>query len=153
MSTDLFSSLSSELGRYRQVVDTRSGGDVVTFPGIETDGLGRVLFSNLEKGGGCTHLVTGHRAWNCPSEFFESARAAARCGLKIERAFLLPARHFRHDPSLKEHVGLDLEAGIRTLVLYVGDVIASLAERSPESLEFGLWDGGVCTMANLSTPE
>ena len=58
-----------------------------------------------------------------------------------------PNRCLRHDPDLERHLDLDIEAGIRTLVLYVGDVIAELAACFPGSLEFGLWDREMCTVA------
>ncbi len=140
MNSALFSSLSSELGQYWQEVEAQSGREVLAFPSSENDRLGRVLFTNLRKGGFCTHLVTGRRAWNCRAEYFEAARAAARRGLKIERAFLLPNRYLRHDPSLREHVDLDTESGIRTRVLDVADVVGTLALPSHASLDYGVWD-------------
>ena len=146
MGSGLFRTLSSELDRYRREVAARGGREVLTFPGSESERLGRALFANLRAGGFCTLLVTGRRAWNCRDEFFEAARAAARRGRKIERAFLLPDRHLRHDKTLKEHVALDTDSGIRTRVLYVGDLIPALAATSPGSLEFGLWDDETCCM-------
>ena len=147
MAPGLIRSLSSELDRYWREVAARGGREVLTFPGSESERLGRALFANLRAGGFCTLLVTGRRQWDCRSAPFEAARAAARRGRKIERAFLLPDRHLRHDKTLKEHVALDDDSGIRTRVLYVGDLIPALAATSPGSLEFGLWDGEICCLA------
>ena len=127
MASDLFNDLSLELGQYWREAETHDGRDVRIFPRTATDRLGRVLFSNLKRGGFCTHLVTGRSPLNPRAEYFEAARAAARRGCKIERAFLLPDRHLRHDQGLKEHLSLDKEAGIRTRVLDAADVISTLA--------------------------
>ncbi len=151
MSVALFHSLSSELTRYWRSIEVQARDNVLTFPGVETDRLGGSLFSNLQRGGFCTQLVTGNRSWNCRSAYFEAARSAARRGLRIERAFLLPDRHLRHDPALQEHVGRDAEAGIQTHVLFVGDLIPALAASSPGSLEFGLWDEETCCVAIYGT--
>ena len=151
MKSHLFGSLFSEIRQYWQEVEARSAGEVLTFPCTETDRLGRALFSNLQKGGFCTHLVTGRRAWNCRSAFFEAARAAARRGLRIERAFLLPGRYLRHDSTLQEHVDLDQEAGIRTLVLDAADVVGTLALPPHATLDYGVWDDALCCTAVYRT--
>ena len=151
MVSDIFRSLSSELVQYWKDIEAQSGGEVLTFPCTETDRLGRVLFSNLKKGGFCTHLVTGRDAWNCRSEFFEAARAAAKRSLKIERAFLLPDRYLRHDQSLWEHLDLDIEAGIHTSVLDVGELVSALALPPHVSLDYGIWDDEVCCSAVYHT--
>ncbi len=153
MPSDLFSRISSELGRNRQDVEQRAREQVVTVSSAEADRLGRVLYSNLKTGGFCTYLVTGHRPWGDRSADFEGARSAAKRGCKIERAFLLPDRCLRHDPNLKQHLDLDFKAGIRTLVLYVGDLIEELAACSPGSLEFGVWDREMCSMAMYGAGE
>ena len=140
MTSDLFGNLSSELDQYRREVETQCGRGILTFPSAETARLGRILFFNLKKGGFCTHLVTGRRTWNPRDESFEAARSAARRGCKIERAFLLPDRYLRHDPSLKEHIDLDREAGIRTLVLDVSDLVSTLALPSDATLDYAVWD-------------
>ena len=142
MPSDLFSCISSELGRVRHDVEQRGREQVITVSPAEADRLGQVLYSNLKTGGFCTHLVTGHRRWGDRSADLEGARSAAKRGCEIERAFLLPDRCLRHDPNLKRHLDLDVKAGIRTLVLFVGDLIEELAACSPGSLEFGVWDRG-----------
>ncbi len=75
MTSDLFSRISSELGRNRQDVEQRSGKRVITVSSAEADRLGRLLYSNLRTGGFCTHLVTGHRPWGDRSAGFEGAFA------------------------------------------------------------------------------
>ena len=151
MTSNLFSGLSSKLRQYWHEVESQGGREVLTFPWTETDRMGRVLFSKLKKGGFCTHVVTGRHAWNPRSEYFEAARSAARRSLKIERAFLLPDLHLRHDETLQQHVDLDKEAGIQTLVLDASDLISTLAVPAHASLDYGVWDDEVCCTAVYRT--
>ena len=138
--------LQSEHRRYQQSVTTRAENGVLCFPPSEIDRLGMALFSNLESGGVCTLVVGGGSKWNPESLYLKSMRKAARAGLAIERAFLLPHRHYRHDATLKQHVALDQQAGIKTRILYVGDLIADQALPSTRSLDFGIWDDYVGCM-------
>jgi SAM-dependent methyltransferase len=121
-------------------------GGALRVPWADTDRLGRVLFAQLQRGGFSTHLVTG-RGWNTRSEFFEAARAAARRGCRIERAFLVPDRHLGADSLLQEHVKLDRRAGIRTRVLDVSEIVARLNRPPSATLTYGLWDGELSCQA------
>jgi SAM-dependent methyltransferase len=144
MSADLFSSLSSEHARLRQDAD---GEGTLTFRARETGRLAETLFSNLRKGGFCTTLVPGRRSWDCRSEAHEAARAAARRGCRIERAFLLPGRYLRHDQALREHQALDRAAGIETRILDVSALVPALDLPPDRALDFGLWDGQIACSA------
>lgn len=139
----LFAALSVEFNRYILEQKSQLERDVLIFPATEGHRLGQTLFTNLKNGGFCTLVVTGRRDWDPRSHYFEAARTAARRGCTIERAALLPHRHGRHDPLLKELLELDSEAGISTAVLYVGDLIARRALPIAESLEFGIWDDAI----------
>jgi hypothetical protein len=137
----LFSTLCAEFNRYMLEQKSQVEHDVLTFPATEGDRLSQTLFSNLAEGGFCTLVVTGRRDWDPRSHYFQTVRFAARRGCRIHRAFLLPHRHLRHAPALREHIALDVAAGIQTEVLFVGDLLATLSLPLAESLEFGVWDG------------
>lgn len=138
----------SELDRYWSEVSGQAERNVLRFPPSHADRLGQTLFANLRVGGLSTLLVSGNSAWDPSSQYYESCREAVRQrALNVERMFLLPHRHCRHDPSLRRHLELDQAAGIRTSTLYVGDLISSFALPLTESLEIGLWDDAVACVA------
>ena len=141
--THLYAALSTEFNSYILEQRSQSERDILIFPASEADRLGQALFANLNKGGFCTVVVTARNDWDPRSHYYEAARSAARRGCNIHRAFLLPHRHCRHDPTLQIHLQLDHAAGIHTQVLFVGDLLAILALPMAESLEFGLWDESV----------
>ena len=93
MPRDLFTTLSSEHGRLSQV---RADAEAFTVPSPEAEPMAEALFAGLRKGGFCTTLVPGRRSWDCRGPAQEAARAAARRGCRIERAFLLPAPYLHH---------------------------------------------------------
>lgn len=136
----LFASLTTEFNCYLLKQKSQVERDMLVFPASEGDRLGQTLFSNLSKGGYCTLVVTGRRDWDPHSHYYEAARFAARRGCDIHRSFILPHRHLRHDANLQEHIKLDNDGGIHTHILYVGDLISTLALPLAESLEFGIWD-------------
>lgn len=139
----LFRSLSEEFRRYVLEQGSQLERELLVFPASEGGRLGQALFSHLSTGGFCTLVVTGRRDWDPRSHYHQAARFAARRGCTIRRAFLLPHRHCRHDPTLQEHIRLDLEAGIDTEIVYVGDLLSRLTLPIAESLEFGIWDDSV----------
>lgn len=139
----VFNALAAELKRYLNEKASEADREILTFPASQNDRFGHILFSSLSEGGFCTLVVGARPGWDPRSHYYEAARFAARRGCKIERAFLLPSRLARHDERLREHVKLDEAAGIRTRVLYVGDLVATLAVPLAESLEFGLWDDAI----------
>ena len=139
----LFLSLSEEFRRYLFEQRSQVDREFLVFPASQGDRLGQALFSRLTSGGFCTLVVTGRRDWDPRSHYHQAARFAARRGCKIHRSFLLPHRHCRHDPTLREHIRLDREAGIEIEVVYVGEVLSQLTLPLAESLEFGLWDEAV----------
>lgn len=142
-SNGLFARVLAEYNNYIMEQKSQSGRDVMTFPASQVTRLGQVLFSNLSDGGFCTLIVSGRRDWDPHSHYYKTVRSAARRGLEIQRAFLLPHKHSRHDKTLQEHVKLDKDAGIRVSLLYVGELIATSALPFVESLEFGIWDNVV----------
>ena len=144
MSADLFTKLVSEHDRLRL---DRAGEDSFTVPSCDADRMAETLFSGLRKGGFCTTLVPGRRSWDCRSEAFEAARAAARRGCRIERAFLLPAGYLRHDETLGAHLALDQAAGIKTRILDVGALVPALDLPPERALDFGLWDDEIACSA------
>lgn len=145
--TKLFEVLSTDLARYINEQQAQVGRDVLSFPVSQGDRLGHTLFSNLTTGGFCTLVVSGRRTWDPRSHYHQAARFAAKRGCQIERAFLLPHRACRHDPTLQEHVRLDVAAGIKIKILFVGHLIDTLTLPLSESLEFGLWDETVGCIA------
>jgi len=56
---------------------------ILTFMPSQLDDLGNVLFSNMQKGGICTLVVSGQGKWNPRSYYFEAARQAASRGRDI----------------------------------------------------------------------
>jgi hypothetical protein len=142
----VFTSLRAEFSSYLDHVRAEAERDVLSFPPTQADRFGNTLFANLKRGGFCTFVVTGHNSWDPRSYYFQAARAAAQRGRVIERAFLLPHRHCRHDQYLQEHKRLDDAAGIKTRVLYVGELISTFSLPMGESLDLGIWDDSViCT--------
>jgi hypothetical protein len=139
----LFNILAADFSRYLQEQKSQIERDLLTFPATEQARLGQVLFSSLAEGGFCTHVVRGRTAWDPRSHYYQAARFAARRGRRIRRAFLLPHRHYRHDPTLREHVALDKEAAIDTTVLYIGDLLATSALPLTGSLDFAIWDRAI----------
>lgn len=110
------------------------------------DEIARVIFGNLEVGGIATLIVTGRKSWDPHSFYFEAARAAARRGCDITRAFLMPHRLYMNDETFQSHWRLDYDAGIKTIFLYVGDFLSTLIVNPSFGLDFGLWDDElVCT--------
>lgn len=149
----LYEILAAETLRYLDKAKSDLAGEVFSCPPSQFDRVGHVLFTNLKVGGYCTLVVTGRHAWNPRSLYYETCRLAAKRGCKIDRAFLLPHRHCRHDPTLQEQLRLDQSAGIATHILYIGDLISTLVLPYAESLEFALWDDCVACMAVYGQPE
>jgi hypothetical protein len=143
----LFSSLLAEFSNYLNYAKSEAARDVLSFPPNQADRFANTLFANLSSGGFCTFVVTGRNSWDPRSYYFQAVRSAALRGRKIERAFLLPHKHCRHDRTLEEHRRLDEAAGITTHILYVGELISSLSIPDTESLDFGIWDDSVICMA------
>jgi hypothetical protein len=137
---ELYRRLCMKLGHGRDGPGAARDGEELRVPWDRTGELGRALFPRLRQKAFSTLLVTG-RSWNYRGEFFEAARAAARRGCRIEIAFLLPDRYLRADPTLRKHVRRDRDAGIRTLVLDVSDLLNRLDLPPSTTLAFGLWDG------------
>jgi hypothetical protein len=134
----------------REILANESSGSamrgIIELPAGYADRIGEVLFANLRRGGYCTLLVTGRETWDPRSSYYEACREAARRGRRIERAFLLPARHLRSHPSLTTHQQLDREAGIDTSILLVGDLLRSLELPPSLGLDFGVWDDEVACL-------
>lgn len=143
IKSELFKNLYLELEKYYQFIQSQAKLDILSFPSFAIEQLGQALFSNLEKGGFCTQIVSAQSSWDPRSHYFEAARNAARRGCLIERAFLLPHRYAIHDSTLREHYQLDKNAGITTRILYVGELLSNLKIPFFESLDFGLWDNNV----------
>jgi hypothetical protein len=89
MPMDLFTTLSSEHDRLSRA---RTGAEAFTVSSQDAGPIAEGLFAGLREGGFCTTLVPGRRSWDCRGPAQEAARAAARRGCRIERAFLLPDR-------------------------------------------------------------
>lgn len=140
----LFSALAAQLRQYCSQIEAQLERNLLSFPASEIDNFGHGLFSNLEKGGYCTLVVTGRATWDPKSHYYEAARFAARRGCNIERAFLLPHNQCKHDRCFQEHKKLDEDAGITTKAYYVGELISSLALPNSDSLDFGVWDDKIC---------
>jgi len=149
----LFQSLAAEFSRYLAEQRSQLEREILVFPAAEADRLGQALFSSLSTGGFCTLVVTGRGDWDPRSHYHEAARFAAKRGCKILRTFLLPHRHCRHDPSLREHLQLDEAAGITTRILHIGDLLSSLTLPLADTLDFGIWDDSVgCIGVGSSGP-
>jgi hypothetical protein len=125
---------------------------LLTFTPGQIDELGRVLFTSLRSGGFCTFVVSGRQGWNPRSYYFEASRQAAARGRDITRAFLIPHRSHRSDLALREHIAMDLAAGLKVKILLIGDLLAKASIPLIESLDFGIWDDGImCTAVRSST--
>ncbi len=148
---ELFQALHQLLKRYWLSTESYAVQGVLSFPPSEEDQLARVLFSKLDVGGFATLVVSGRRRWNPQSNYFESARAAARRGCKITRAFLLPHRQYLNDEVLQQHWLEDERAGIEVLALYISDLLAMSTVPAPSTLDIGIWDGSL-TCSSFSQP-
>lgn len=137
---ELYRRLCTKLGHGRDGPGVARDGEELRVPWDRTGELGRALFPRLRRKAFSTLLVTG-RSWNYRGEFFEAARAAARRGRRIEIAFLLPDRYLRADPTLRKHVRRDRDAGIRTLVLDVSDLLNRLDLPPPRHSHSGCGTG------------
>ena len=121
--------------------------DILTFPSRAFDEATDTLLANLQSSGYCTLVVASPESWNPRAPYYEQVRRAARDGRAIERVFLLSHRHARQNPSLAEHVRLDSEAGIRTSVRNIGELLAGDRLSSTDRLEVGLWDDHLTCVA------
>lgn len=135
----LYQALSQQLRRHwlRVISDEKLG--VLTFPSSAIEEVASTLFAGLMNGGFATFVVSGRGNWDPQSYYYEAARRSAQGGNRIVRAFLLPHRQYLHDETLQAHWQLDTSAGIKVKMLYVGDVLQTLA-MPPFGLDFGLWD-------------
>lgn len=142
----LFTKLNEQLRRYwHQLLDDADHG-VLAFPPNAFDQVAQALFSNLSQGGFATFVVSGRRNWDPRGFYFEAARRAARRGIKIDRAFLLPHKQYLNEQSLRLHWKLDTQAGISVKFLYVGDLLSSMLSVPSFSLDFGIWDDSLVCM-------
>ncbi len=144
MPSDLFDKLA-KLHSTRQ--EQQTGNAVVSVPVADAAEIGAALFDGLQSGGMCTHMVNGRTTWDPSSDYFDAARRAARRGCTIERLFLLPSRHLRHDEILRAHIRLDGAAGIATRMLDVSRLISRVDLTPDASLEFGVWDDAIASNA------
>ena len=149
VESGLYRKLNEQLHRHWQSVLEDANHEVLTFPPAAYDKVAQTLFSNLEVGGFATQIVSGRRVWDPQNYYYESARRAAKRGLKITRAFLLPHKQYLKEELLKYHWKLDQQAGIDVKFLYVGDLLSSMQTTPPFSLDFGIWDDQlVCLTAS-----
>ena len=132
-----------------------AGKGVLTIPAEVTEEATRELFSNLEKGGMATFVVSKKISWNPRDDYFEEIREAARRGLAIQRVFLLPLKIYLRDKTLSEQIELDSQAGIKNTLLYVGPNSSPDLEAIREvGLDFGIWDNKVlCTISSAGTAD
>ncbi len=136
----LFEETTKEFVRYCSSLLAHKDRDVLPFPPHELPTIGRILFTNLRRGGYCTVALNGRTPWEPRGVYYEMCRLAARNGARIERDFLLPYRHLKNDPLLQEHLQLDRDAGISANVRFVGDLLANATLPPLDSIEFGVWD-------------
>ncbi len=150
----LFSALRQAVRDHASKLQADERRQILSFTPTQVDDLGHVLFTNLQKGGFCTFIVSGRGGWNPRSYYFECARQAAGRGREITRAFLLPHRHYRTDPILREHVAMDRAAGINVVVLSIGDLLSKSSVPMLESLDVGIWDDKiVCSAVRSPTSD
>lgn len=92
-------------------------------------------FRNLKKRGFCT-FYTALDFWDAHSIYYEEARKAAKRIKNFTRIFIVDKLSDLDKPSLKKHIALDIESGIKVYLCHAKDVIDEL-QGEPD---FGIWD-------------
>jgi hypothetical protein len=153
-SPNLFDALRQASRSNLSRLQTDERKHILTFMPSQLDDLGSVLFGNIQKGGICTLVVSGRGKWNPRSYYFEAARQAASRGRDITRLFLLPHRQYRGDTTLREHIAMDSDSGIKTDLLLIGDLLSKSAVPMLQGLDFGIWDDSIiCNAVRFSNSD
>jgi hypothetical protein len=105
------------------------------------ENISQKLFSEITSKGVCTLVVPGKPSWNPDNNYFKTQREASLRGINIQRYFLFPLRHLVNDPIVLRHIKLDQESGIKTKLLYIGELLKN--GKIPSSIEFSIWDEGL----------
>ena len=149
---NLFTHLRHEFLRNLQKQQSESERNLLVFSSNKFHDVGHILFAEMRTGGFCTFVVAGKADWDPAHHYYQAARTAAGRGRTIHRAFLLPTKASINNPALREQLRLDRAAGIKTSVLFVGDLISASAIPAVPSLEFGIWDDEVACVAVSQEP-
>lgn len=112
----------------------------------ETREKGIAVLKSLRKGGFATLLVPVQTYWATGTDYLKAAREAARDGKEITRVFVLFEEVSIENPSLRECISLDSQAGIATFVCFAKKVVDKEAIR-----DFGIWDDEVLCLVDVTS--
>ncbi|WKZ44279.1 MAG: methyltransferase domain-containing protein [Anaerolineales bacterium] len=111
-------------------------GDSIRVNASDAIKKGIKVFQLLKSGGFATYLVPLNAFWKSDDKYSEECRLAAQLrDAKIERVFILPNHEALFSESLRNHVALDEDAGIRTYIAFIDNIPDKDAIQ-----DFGLWD-------------
>ena len=130
--------------------DNQSENGILTFNPIESKTATLELFSNLKYGGRATFVFTGRNRVSPDNYYFEEIRDAAKSGLQIERLYLLPHYLYVKDQQLMQLWEKDTQAGIKTKMIYVGDLLPVMELSRSVGLDFGIWDDQILCRNTLN---
>jgi uncharacterized protein len=110
--------------------------EVIYIPPQEVFDEGTFHFRNLQKSGFAT-LFTGITDWDdkVHARYFEEARKAAKRMGNFTRVYIYQKPTDLARPQLKEHIQLDLDAGVKCYACNFNDIKDEISEP-----DFGIWD-------------
>lgn len=105
---------------------------------------GMFHFRNINKSGFCT-LYTGlSEVWDPQQDYFREARKSARRVEDFIRVFIIDKKKDLSRTALRNHVSLDLAAGIKIYLVKKEEIENEIGE-----LDFGIWDKDyLCVVKN-----
>lgn len=111
-------------------------GDSIRVNASDAIKKGIKIFQLLRSGGFASYLVPLNAFWKADDSYSEECRLAAKLrGVKVERVFILPNNEALFNESLRNHVKLDEDAGVKTYIAFVDNIPDKDAIQ-----DFGLWD-------------
>jgi hypothetical protein len=143
MNNNLLEGIVDVFKKYLNGLEAKQKQKRLHFPLSQLNDITHYLFPKIENGGVCSIPVPAKPSWNPENQYFIDQREASIKGVHIERALLLPLKHLVNDPIVQRQIELDIEAGIKIRLLYIGNLLKECRLPLLDSLEFSVWDNKI----------
>jgi len=143
MNSNLLEGITEVFKKYLNGLEAKQKQKRLHFPLSQLNDITHYLFTKIEIGGVCSIPVPAKPSWNPENQYFINQREASIKGAQIERALLLPLKHLVNDPIVQKQIELDIKAGIKIKLLYIGNLLKECRLPFIDSLEFSIWDNKI----------
>jgi len=143
MNNNLLEGIAEVFKKYLNGLEAKQKQKRLHFPLSQMNDITHYLFTKIDTGGVCSIPVPAKPSWNPENQYFSDQREASKRGVQIERALLLPLKHLANDPIVQKQLELDINAGIKIRLLYIGNLLKECRLPFIDSLEYSVWDNKI----------